>query len=171
MAKSAAFAADLPDMSAEQLAKLYAWGKSSCVKFDVQQMDNGTMLLVAVRKKPGTAREHQRLLRTSLLNWKVELPPRQANWLRLLDEAGEAESAQPEAPATTSPHQESTPELEEPVERENVDTAYTLDTVPPAPLIRPSAASMPTAFELELPKNLLTPRFAELACAAQIAAH
>ena len=89
------------------------------------------------------------------------MPPKQANWLRLTNEAGEA---QPEA--TTSPHQESTPEREEPAETD------TVDTVRPAPLIGPIGASTATS-QLELPKNLLTNRFAELAAAraAQIAAH
>ena len=53
MAKSAALAADLPDMSEEALAKLYTWGKSSCETFDVHMGNHGAMLLVAVRKKAG----------------------------------------------------------------------------------------------------------------------
>ncbi len=116
LAKSTTFAADLPpDMNEEQLARLYVWGKSSCTNFDVQQMGEGAMLLVAVRKKTGTVREHQRLLRTNLIHWGVELPAKQGNWLRLLDdeakgaeeneteraeeEEEEVKTAQPDAPA------------------------------------------------------------------------
>ena len=68
MAKSSAFVADLPDdMSAEALERLYAWGKSSCEKFDVHMNGNGSMVLVAVRKKPGTARDHRRDQQKALL--------------------------------------------------------------------------------------------------------
>ena len=101
MAKSCAFIADLPEaMSAETLERLYAWGKSSCEKFDVHMHENGTMALVVVRKKPGTARDHQRNLRTLLQNWGVSLPQRQSGWLRIIDET-DASSVE-QAPATTS---------------------------------------------------------------------
>ena len=156
MAKSAAFAADLPpDMTAEQLAKLYNWGKTYCCKFDVQLMDNGAMLLVAVRKKPGTARDHMRLLRTNLLHWKVEMPPKQANWLRLIDEAESARSES--APQESAP----SPEREEPT-----------DDLQQA-LIGPTFTTR--SCQPELPKNLLThpERFVELAAAhaAQLTVH
>ena len=62
-ARSRAFVADLPNLTAEQLEKLYAGGKGSCEKFDVHMNDNMSMVLAAVRKKDGTARDHQRLLR------------------------------------------------------------------------------------------------------------
>ena len=101
MAKSCAFVADLPEaMSAEALERLYAWGKSSCETFDVHMDENGTMALVVVRKKPGTARDHQRNLRTLLQNWGVALPQRQSGWLRIIDET-DASSVE-QAPATTS---------------------------------------------------------------------
>ena len=65
MAKSSAFVADLPDdISAEALERLYAWGKSSCEKFDVHMNENGTMAPVVVSKKLRTARDHQRNLLT-----------------------------------------------------------------------------------------------------------
>ena len=88
MAKaSRAYRADLPDMSAEALEKLYTWGKSSCEKTHVSMDAHGKMILVALRRKPGTARDHQRNLRTLLQNWGVELPQRQPGWLRLIDES------------------------------------------------------------------------------------
>ena len=101
MAKSCAFVADLPEaMSVDALERLYAWGKSSCEKFDVHMHENGTMALVVVRKKPGTARDHQRNLRTLLQNWGVSLPQRQSGWLRIIDET-DASSVE-QTPATTS---------------------------------------------------------------------
>ena len=101
MAKSCAFVADLPEaMSAEALERLYAWGKSSCEKFDVHMNGNGSMVLVAVRKKPRTARDHQRNLRTLLQNWGAALPQRQAGWLRIIEETSSMPLEQ--ALATTS---------------------------------------------------------------------
>ena len=84
MARSNAFAADLPALSEEQLEKLYVWGRGSCDKFDVHLHSDTTMTLTAVRKKDGTARDHQRLIRTNLINWGVALPHKQTGWLRLL---------------------------------------------------------------------------------------
>ena len=84
MASGKAFVADMPDMTGEQMEKLYAWGKSSCEQFDVHMQDGGAMTLVAVRKKSASQREHQRLLRTNLQNWGVSLPAKQAGWLRLV---------------------------------------------------------------------------------------
>ena len=84
MARSNAFAADLPSLSEEQLEKLYVWGTSCCDKLDVRMNCDGTMTVVALRKKDGTVRDHQRLLRTNLIHWGVELPYKQAGWLRLL---------------------------------------------------------------------------------------
>ena len=94
MASSKAFVADLPDMTGEQMEKLYAWGKSSCEQFDVQMQTEGTVTLVAVRKKTGTARDHMRLLRTNLQNWGVTLPSKQAGWLRLVNESAERKIVQ-----------------------------------------------------------------------------
>ena len=152
MAKSAAFVADLPDMTPDQLAKLYSWGKSSCAKFDVQQMENGAMLLVAVRKKPGSARDHMRLLRTNMMNWSVQMPAKQTGWLRLIiDEADSARS-------------ESAPLREESAEQND------LQPTPVGPTFTTRAR-----FQLEEPKNLLThpEEFAKFGAArvAQIAAH
>ena len=84
---SRAFCADLPDMSAEALEKLYTWGKTSCENTHVSMDANGSLILVALRKKPGSARDHQRNLRTLLQNWGVQLPQRQPGWLRLIEES------------------------------------------------------------------------------------
>ena len=94
---SKAFVADLPDLSEEQLEKLYAWGNSSCERFDLHLQEGGSMTLVAVRKKSGSARDHMRLLRTNLLHWGVSLPAKQIGWLRLVDESASAKGKMPQA--------------------------------------------------------------------------
>ena len=92
MATSKSFEADLPELTPEQLTKLYAWGQSSCEHLDVRMKPDMTMVLLATRKKPGSARDHMRLLRTNLVNWGVTLPTKQVGWLRLImDEGNSAE--------------------------------------------------------------------------------
>ena len=68
IATSNSFEADLPEMDPEQFSKLYTWGQNACVKFDLRTDDDMTMTLAATRKKSDTARGHQRLLRTNLIN-------------------------------------------------------------------------------------------------------
>ena len=69
MATSKSFECDLPDLTEDQLAKLYEWGKSSCEAFDVRMnAEDMSMVLFARREKSGIARYFQRLLRTNLLN-------------------------------------------------------------------------------------------------------
>ena len=92
MATSHHFEADIPELSESQLEKLYAWGKSSCEKFDVRMNGDMSMVLIATRKKQDSVRGHMRLLRTNLLNWGVALPTKQIGWLRLImDEGNSAE--------------------------------------------------------------------------------
>ena len=88
MTTSKSFEADLPDMTEEQLSKLYLWGKSSCEAFDARMNRDMTMIIAAARKKAGTVRDHMRLLRTNLLNWGVSLPSKQVGWLRLVTDDG-----------------------------------------------------------------------------------
>ena len=148
MAKtSKTFVADLPELSGEQLEKLYAWGKSTCEQFDVHlQAAGGSMALVAVRKKPGTAREHQRNLRTLLQNWGVNLPAKQAGWLRLVNESACAECKSPQS-------------SDEVVAFNATPDGYVSSadgsTIPaPSDMITRQTCSA----RLELPKNLLTSR-------------
>ena len=101
-----------------------------------------SMVLAAVRKKDGTARDHQRLLRTNLIHWGVELPAKQTGWLRLIDEATQ--------PADLGPTTTSAPSAPEPVREEAAPTEQ--DTVHP-PMGRACAA---TPCRLALPRNLLT---------------
>jgi hypothetical protein len=124
MAKSsAAFVADLPqDMSAEALEKLYGWGKSTCAQFDVHMNVDGSMALVAVRRKSGTARDHMKLLRTLLLSWGVTLPPRQAGWLRIIDEEAELSRVPADqAPAATAAAPQKSDEESSPVQERTAE--------------------------------------------------
>ena len=73
----------MPTLTPEQLTKLAAWGQSSCESFDEQMNQNGTMVLLATRKKNDTVRGHMRLLRTNLVNLGMVLPSKQVGWLRL----------------------------------------------------------------------------------------
>ena len=158
-ARSRAFVADLPSLTSEHLEKIYTWGKGSCDKFDVHLNDTMIMALAAARKKDGTARDHQRLLRTNIIHWGVDLPAKQTGWLRLIDEATQ--------PADMAPTTTSAPSAPEPVREEAAPTNQ--DTVHP-PIGRACAT---TPCRLALPKNLLTRpgRCAALASreAAQIA--
>ena len=90
MATSKTFEADLPELTPEQLTKLYAWGQSSCEHLDVRMKPDMTMVLVATRKKAGSVRDNMRLLRTNLLNWGVVLPTKQLGWLRLITDKGKS---------------------------------------------------------------------------------
>ena len=102
--------ADLPELTTEQLAKLYVWGQASCEHFDVRMNGDGTMALDARRKRPDTARGHMRLLRTNLINWGVSLPMKQSGWLRVISDHGtpaQANCEDVQKPSTS--HKESTP--------------------------------------------------------------
>ena len=151
MAKSGkAFVADLPEMSEEQLEKIYVWGNSSCDQFDLHLQEGGGMTLVAVRKKSGSARDHMRLLRTNLQNWGVILPVKQVGWLRLVDESASAEDKISQAATiaeTSDPHEDV------------AGNAPDADTPPTVGSAMPIASNIIVrqncSAQLELPKNLL----------------
>ena len=146
---SKAFVADLPDLTAEQLGKLYTWGESSCEQFDVRRQSSN-LVLVAIRKKHGTVRDHMRLLRTNLINWGVNLPAKQSGWLRLApddESAGRLWSL----PATSQA-------ASEPVEREETKhLSKTHAQTPEADISRGalSRTTIPPCL-LHLPQNLLS---------------
>ena len=101
---------------------------------------DGGMTLVAARKKTGTVREHQRLLRTNLINWGVELPAKQGTWLRLVDDAGVENDGEEEA--KTEQHDATSS-----IQVVNEVTQFCASI--------PAQHSMETGFRLQLPKNLL----------------
>ena len=89
---SAAFAALLPEsLTDEQLVRLVKWAKETCEKSDVVMTEEGRMQLLAIRKEAKTARDFQRLLRTNLAHWSVDMPVKQTGWLKLISE-GEYET-------------------------------------------------------------------------------
>ena len=86
MATSASFVADLPPMDADQLAKMYTWGKTSCSRFDVHMKQDGFTLVVE-RKRLGLSGNTKRMLRTNLKNWGVDMPEKMKDWLRIVSDA------------------------------------------------------------------------------------
>ena len=108
MATSKYFEADLPELTPEQLTKLYTWGQTSCEPFDVRMNQDMSMTLTATRRKSDHARGHQRLLRTNLVNWGVELPGKQMGWLRLQSDV-HADSQDSVATQSASGPKDSTP--------------------------------------------------------------
>ena len=148
--KSESFVADLPLLSDEALAKLYTWGKSTCVRFDVHMNKDG-LILVAQRKKSGTCRDHMRLLRTNLQNWGVELPVKQTGWLRIVP-------AEEVAKATSTG--DPLPEMSEqsPEKAEGSETNATPPGTPPrASMWAPPMSAHKIGVYLPLPPCLLTP--------------
>ena len=131
MATSASFVADLPPMDADQLAKMYTWGKTSCSRFDVHMKQDGFTLVVE-RKKAGTVREHQRMLRTNLKNWGVDMPEKMKDWLRIVSDAEQIPAAPEQYESATS-------------------------VLSPAPSTYPSTTSS-GGLKLRPPQNLLTPQ-------------
>ncbi len=108
---STAFEAVLPEsITDEQLAKVYTWGRETCTKSDVF-MRGGRTHLLAVRKEPKTARDFQRLLRTNFHNWGIELPPKQAGWLKLVSADDFEEIRKPERSAPPKRAEEYRPSL------------------------------------------------------------
>ena len=128
MATSHSFEADLPELNPEQLARLYTWGQSSCNTFDLRMNADMTMTLSATRKKVDSARGHQRLLRTNLVNWGVSLPNKQNGWLRLI--SGEGDVSKDERMLTDNAH---------------VSASSPTDCI----------SQPPSDFKLTLPENLL----------------
>ena len=85
MTSVAAFVADIPDVTPEQLAKLYAWTQA---KFKESQINMNadrssyTISALCLDGSAKTVRQWQSLVCTNLLNWGVEMPKAQKNWLR-----------------------------------------------------------------------------------------
>ena len=148
--KSHCFVADLPLLEDEQLGKLYTWGKSTCLNFDVHMKEDG-LVLVAKRKKEGTARDHMRLLRTNLQNWGVVgLPAKQTGWLRIVP-------AEEVAKAMADGDQE--PETSEQTDLGKEEAGSETNVSPPGTPPRASTGSPPkgTGVYLPLPPCLLNP--------------
>ena len=88
---SCAFQAILPGkLSESALESINKWGRDTCEGFSLETCGDATAIIV-IRETQKTVRGFQRLLRTNLQNWGVELPSKQHGWLSLLtlDEAKE----------------------------------------------------------------------------------
>ncbi len=79
-----AFVADIPDVTPEQLAKLYAWTQSKFKESNINMNADSSYALCALCPDGSskTVRQWQSLIRTNLINWGVEMPKAQKNWLR-----------------------------------------------------------------------------------------
>ena len=80
-----AFVADIPtSVSDEALAKLYTWSREKFEQRDIVLQEDGSYVLGALVPEGinKNVRDWQRLLRTNLLNWGVEMPKLQKGWLR-----------------------------------------------------------------------------------------
>ena len=72
-----AFVADIPtSVSDEALAKLYTWSREKFEQRDIALQEDGSYVLGALVPEGinKNVRYWQRLLRTNLLNWGVEMP-------------------------------------------------------------------------------------------------
>ena len=85
MAIVRAFVADIPaTLSDEALAKIYTWSRDKFERRDIAQHEDGSYVLGALvpEGQNKNVRDWQRLIRTNLLNWGVEMPKQQKGWLR-----------------------------------------------------------------------------------------
>ena len=76
----AAFVADIPDVTCEQLAKLYAWTQSKFKESKINMNADRasyTLCAVCLDGSSKTVRQWQSLIRTNLINWGVEMPKAQ----------------------------------------------------------------------------------------------
>ena len=112
MDSSTTFVCVLPPMDAERTDKLREWARESCVKFDLAPTTT-TITLIGVYPQSKGLREHQRLIRKTLVELGVQLPASlPSGWVRLIPEdcyetatepANEtADAPQKEAPAARS---------------------------------------------------------------------
>ena len=152
---SCSYVADLPALSDTQLEKLYGWIKKSCKAGDVHLNQDGSMQLFCTRSgKAVDKRQHQRTLRTNLMNWGVDLATRQTDWLRLIDEeavSGETEEAERNALESASEDVEIMAEVTSMTEP-RIETNKTSDITP---VTKHAIMRCSAEFELPLPPNLL----------------
>ena len=158
MTSVGAFVADIPDVTCEQLAKLYAWTQS---KFKESQINmdadrsSYTLSALCLDGSTKTVRQWQSLLRTNLLNWGVELPKGQKNWLRgvsaeeyqsIMDQVAPPDVAAPNHPSSPTREQndEASPKMQLALPMSGSAQACNAD-----------APSARIEYGLRLPRNLL----------------
>ena len=144
-----AFVADIPDVTPEQLAKLYAWTQSKFKRSQIgMNADGSSYTLSALCPDPAKTKRHwQSLLGTNMKHWGVEIPKGQ-KWLRAVS-AEEYESiiqTPYAAPTPSSPASEPNEECEK--------ASPKLQAFPISGSAHGCGAS--AHFGLQLPRNLLT---------------
>ena len=156
-----AFVADIPDVTCEQLAKLYAWTQSKFKESKINitpDRSSYTLSALCLDGSTKTVRQWQSLLRTNLVNWDVELPKGQKNWLRGVS-AEEYQSIMDQiaAPDVAAPNHPSSPASEENEECEEASPKMQ-PALPMSGSAQACNADAPSArieYGLRLPRNLL----------------
>ena len=146
-----AFVADIPDVTPEQLAKLYAWTQSKFKRSQIgMNADGSSYTLSALCPDPAKTKRHwQSLLGTNMKHWGVEIPKGQ-KWLRAVS-AEEYESiiqTPYAAPTPSSPASEPNEECEK----------ASSPKLPAFPISGSAHHGCGGASALQLPRNLLTQR-------------
>ena len=102
--------------------------------------------------KPVDKRQHQRTLRTNLLNWEVDLVTRQTDWLRLVDESDEQVSELEDTERNARENADKDVEIRS--EILTTEPRNETNTTPgPTPVTKPAISQ---CAKLTLPPSLLT---------------
>ena len=152
----AAFVADIPDVTCEQLAKLFAWTQSKFKESKINMNADRasyTLSALCLDGSTKTVRQWQSLIRTNLINWGVEMPKAQKNWLRgVTAEEYQSIMVQIAAPDVAAPNP-SSPASEQ---NEECEEAKMQPALPMSGMAQACGANAPSAgFGLRLPRNLL----------------
>ena len=152
MAKSHAFLATIPECSVEALGKLHSWAQNTSVKSDIIMAPNGDMKLICIRKEAKSLRELQRLVRTLLIKWEVELPSKMIDWIQLIDPEQFDEIKNPQGNAELDLLKKSN--KENPADEQHTEEPSESPPVSSDPP-RTAQAEYQSRFGLTLPRNLL----------------
>ena len=86
MATSECFIATLPQATDDQLVRIPDWGSRHCKRADfVMDKRDNTIRLLVQRESKNTLRGYQKMLRTNLKNYGLQLQERLDGWVRLFD--------------------------------------------------------------------------------------
>ena len=140
MTLSAYFAVQLPDLTDEQLVKVYTWGKETCVQSNLVMKKEGGFLLIAQKEEARDLRSRQRLMATNLKHWGLDISSQPKHWVRLLTCEQYDAISRPEETARGVADPNEAPAEE----------------APAMPTL--CHAASPALLRLELPPNLLTVR-------------
>ena len=80
------FSVQLPlDITDEQSARIYAWGKQNCLQSNIVRENNGEgFLLIVERADERDTRNRQRLMLTNYKHWGIDASKQPKGWLKVL---------------------------------------------------------------------------------------